>query len=293
MIEVVETIAQLDAALATWRAAGKSVGLVPTMGFLHEGHQSLITRAVAENDAVVVSVFVNPTQFAVGEDLETYPRDLAQDKLRCEEAGASLIFAPSAAEMYPAGYNSYVTTFGVSELLEGQSRPTHFRGVTTVVTKLFNLIRPDKAYFGQKDAQQVAVLQQMVRDLNQGVDLIVCPIIREADGLAKSSRNTYLNTEERAQAVVLSQALKLAENLMSNGERQARSITTALEQLITEKPLATVDYIAIVDKATLQEVTLISQDVLILLAVYVGKTRLIDNTIIHLEEKNATGYAEV
>lgn len=291
MIPVVETIAQLKASLANWQAAGKTVGLVATMGFLHEGHQSLIARAAAENDVVVVSIFVNPTQFAAGEDLATYPRNLEQDIIKCQAAGASLIFAPSVAEMYPTGYNTYVTTFGISDLLEGKSRPTHFRGVTTIVTKLFNLIRPEKAYFGQKDAQQVAVLQQMVRDLNQAVDLIVCPIIREPDGLAKSSRNTYLSAAERAQAVVLSQSLRLAESLISDGERQASTIATALERFIQAQPLTKIDYIEIVDKQTLQAVTTIDKDVLILLAVFVGKTRLIDNAVIKLEDNHATGNA--
>jgi pantoate--beta-alanine ligase len=250
---------------------------------LHEGHQSLIRKAATDNDRVVVSIFVNPTQFAAGEDLTTYPRDLAQDQFKCLEAGADLIFAPSVSEMYPSGFNTYVTTFGISELLEGKSRPTHFRGVTTVVTKLFNLVQPNKAYFGQKDAQQVAVLQQMVRDLNQNIDLVVCPIIRETDGLAKSSRNTYLSTEARQQAVVLSQALALAETLISNGELKTSNIITALETHIQTQSLTKIDYIKIVDPATLQDINIITTDILLLLAVYVDQTRLIDNTLIHLE----------
>ena len=282
-ISTATTIAELKAKLASWQSAHQTVGFVPTMGFLHEGHQSLIRKAATDNDRVVVSIFVNPTQFAAGEDLTTYPRDLAQDQFKCLEAGADLIFAPSVSEMYPSGFNTYVTTFGISELLEGKSRPTHFRGVTTVVTKLFNLVQPNKAYFGQKDAKQVAVLQQMVRALNHNIDLVVCPIIRETDGLAKSSRNTYLSTEARQQAVVLSQALALAETLISNGELKTSNIITALETHIQTQSLTKIDYIKIVDPATLQDINIITTDILLLLAVYVDQTRLIDNTLIHLE----------
>lgn len=283
MIPTATTLSELKIQLTSWRDDQLTIGLVPTMGFLHEGHQSLIKKAASDNDRVVVSIFVNPTQFAAGEDLDTYPRDLVQDQIKCQEAGADLIFAPDVSELYPSGFNTYVTTSGVSDLLEGKSRPTHFRGVTTIVTKLFNLVQPTKAYFGQKDAQQVAVLQQMVRDLNQNLDLVVCPIIREPDGLAKSSRNTYLSTDARQQAVVLSQALTLAETLIINGERETSTIIAALEGLIQSQPLTKIDYIKIVDPTTLQDMAVIDHKVLLLLAVYVDHTRLIDNTLIHLE----------
>ena len=283
MIPTATTLSELKIQLTSWRDDQLTIGLVPTMGFLHEGHQSLIKKAANDNNRVVVSIFVNPTQFAAGEDLDTYPRDLVQDQIKCQEAGADLIFAPDVSELYPSGFNTYVTTSGVSDLLEGKSRPTHFRGVTTIVTKLFNLVQPTKAYFGQKDAQQVAVLQQMVRDLNQNLDLVVCPIIREPDGLAKSSRNTYLSTDARQQAVVLSQALTLTETLIINGERETSTIIAALEGLIQSQPLTKIDYIKIVDPTTLQDMAVIDHKVLLLLAVYVDHTRLIDNTLIHLE----------
>ncbi len=283
MIPTATTLSELKIQLTSWRDDQLTIGLVPTMGFLHEGHQSLIKKAANDNNRVVVSIFVNPTQFAAGEDLDTYPRDLVQDQIKCQEAGADLIFAPDVSELYPSGFNTYVTTSGISDLLEGKSRPTHFRGVTTIVTKLFNLVQPTKAYFGQKDAQQVAVLQQMVRDLNQNLDLVVCPIIREPDGLAKSSRNTYLSTDARQQAVVLSQALTLAETLIINGERETSTIIAALEGLIQSQPLTKIDYIKIVDPTTLQDIAVIDHKVLLLLAVYVDHTRLIDNTLIHLE----------
>ncbi|XOQ37681.1 MAG: Pantothenate synthetase [Lactococcus sp.] len=283
MIPTATTLSELKIQLTSWRDDQLTIGLVPTMGFLHEGHQSLIKKAANDNNRVVVSIFVNPTQFAAGEDLDTYPRDLVQDQIKCQEAGADLIFAPDVSELYPSGFNTYVTTSGISDLLEGKSRPTHFRGVTTIVTKLFNLVQPTKAYFGQKDAQQVAVLQQMVRDLNQNLDLVVCPIIREPDGLAKSSRNTYLSTDARQQAVILSQALTLAETLIINGERETSTIIAALEGLIQSQPLTKIDYIKIVDPTTLQDMAVIDHKVLLLLAVYVDHTRLIDNTLIHLE----------
>ncbi|WP_460059226.1 pantoate--beta-alanine ligase [Pseudolactococcus yaeyamensis] len=277
------TISELKTQLVLWRHENQTIGLVPTMGFLHEGHQSLIRKAATDNDRVVVSIFVNPTQFAAGEDLDTYPRDLAQDQIKCLEAGADLIFAPHVSELYPSGFNTYVTTSGISDLLEGKSRPTHFRGVTTIVTKLFNLIQPNKAYFGQKDAQQVAVLQQMVRDLNQDIELVVCPIIREPDGLAKSSRNTYLSIDARQQAVILFQALTLAETLISNGELKTSNIIAALNTHIQTQSLTQIDYIKIVDPTTLQDIDIITTDILLLLAVYVDQTRLIDNKLIHLE----------
>ncbi|GAB2023694.1 pantoate--beta-alanine ligase [Pseudolactococcus yaeyamensis] len=283
MIPTLTTISELKTQLVLWRHENQTIGLVPTMGFLHEGHQSLIRKAATDNDRVVVSIFVNPTQFAAGEDLDTYPRDLAQDQIKCLEAGADLIFAPHVSELYPSGFNTYVTTSGISDLLEGKSRPTHFRGVTTIVTKLFNLIQPNKAYFGQKDAQQVAVLQQMVRDLNQDIELVVCPIIREPDGLAKSSRNTYLSIDARQQAVILFQALTLAETLISNGELKTSNIIAALNTHIQTQSLTQIDYIKIVDPTTLQDIDIITTDILLLLAVYVDQTRLIDNKLIHLE----------
>lgn len=278
-MDTATTIAEVRMQVAAWRKAGKTIGLVPTMGFLHEGHQSLIKQAAAENDEVVVSVFVNPTQFAADEDLDSYPRDLAQDQKLSTAAGATLLFHPTTAEMYPPGFNTYVEAFGVTEVLEGASRPTHFRGVTTVVTKLFNIAQPDRAYFGQKDAQQVAVLEQMVRDLNMPITIVRCPIIREGDGLARSSRNSYLSAEERQAAVVLNRSLALAKQLLDAGERNANVILEQMAALITKEPLAAIDYLKIVDNQTLRDVETINTTVLIPIAVRIGKTRLIDNMI--------------
>lgn len=278
-MQLVTTIAEVRELVNAWKQAGKTIGLVPTMGYLHEGHQSLIQKAHADNDEVVVSVFVNPTQFGVNEDLSSYPRSIENDQEKSAAAGASLLFHPAVDEIYPAGFHTYIEAFGVTEVLEGASRPTHFRGVTTVVGKLFNIVQPTRAYFGQKDAQQAAVIEQMVRDLNFPVEIVRCPIIREADGLAKSSRNVYLSPEERQAALILSQALDLAQILLEKGETSAEKIIQAMTEKIQQEPLAMIDYIKVVDNQTLQDVAKIEKPVLIPLAVRIGKTRLIDNVV--------------
>lgn len=278
-MKLITTIKEIREIVSEWKKAGKTVGLVPTMGYLHEGHQSLIRQAHAENDEVVVSVFVNPTQFSANEDLSSYPRDIENDLEKSREAGASLIFHPEVSEMYPDGFNTYIEAFGVTEVLEGASRPTHFRGVTTVVGKLFNIVQPDRAYFGQKDAQQAAVIEQMVRDLNFPVKVVRCPIIREEDGLAKSSRNVYLSEEEREAALVLSQSLKLAKEMLEQGEQSAEKIKQTMTEKIQQEPLAEIDYIKIVDHRSLQDVAVIEAAVLIPIAVRIGSTRLIDNFV--------------
>lgn len=261
---------------------GKTIGFVPTMGYLHKGHQSLIERAKKENDVVVVSIFVNPTQFGVGEDFDKYPRDLANDRLIAAEAGADLIFAPSIDEMYPEGYQTFVEVNELTKTLCGKSRPTHFRGVTTVVAKLFNIIKPDRAYFGQKDAQQAIVIKRMVKDLNMDIDIVVNPIIREADGLAMSSRNVYLSKEAREQATVLSYSLDYAREMILKGERDAEVIKNNITKLINQKPLANIDYVSIVNIDTLLDLEHITGTILIALAVKFEKTRLIDNIIVEV-----------
>ena len=262
-----------------WKKQGLSVGLVPTMGYLHEGHQSLIDRAVADNDRVVVSVFVNPMQFGVGEDLESYPRDMERDAAICEKAGASLIFHPEPSEMYPKDFSSFVDMSTLTDGLCGKSRPIHFRGVCTVVSKLFNIVTPDRAYFGQKDAQQLAVIRHMVSDLSYGIEIVGCPIVREEDGLAKSSRNTYLNPEERQAALVLSRSLAAGRKLLENGETSAEKIRQEITRQIETEALAKIDYVEVVDWGNLEPVEVIDGPVLVAIAVYIGKTRLIDNFI--------------
>ena len=263
-----------------WRQQGLSVGLVPTMGFLHEGHQSLIERAAAENDRVVVSDFVNPTQFGAGEDLASYPRDIERDARLAQQAGAQLIFHPPAEEMYVPGASTFVDMQGdITAELCGRTRPTHFRGVCTIVAKLFNIAMPDRAYFGQKDAQQLAVIRKMVRELDFDLEIVACPIVREADGLAKSSRNTYLNAVERKAALVLSRAVELGSRLAAGGERDADKITAAMRALIEEEPLARIDYVKAVDADTIQPLSRLQGRSLVALAVYIGDTRLIDNFI--------------
>lgn len=262
-----------------WRKEGLTVGLVPTMGYLHEGHKSLIDKAVKENDRVVVSVFVNPIQFGPTEDLASYPRDLERDAKLCEEAGANLIFHPEKEEMYFDDFSSFVEVQGVSKGLCGKSRPIHFRGVCTVVTKLFNIVKPDRAYFGQKDAQQLAVVKRMVRDLNMDIEIVGCPIIREEDGLAKSSRNTYLSAEERKAAVILSKSLKLGKEAIEKGERDSKKIIDIITNNINTEKLAKIDYVEIVDPLSIENIDKIENSALVAMAVYIGKTRLIDNFI--------------
>ena len=278
---IIETVKELREYLAGQRAAGNTVGLVPTMGFLHEGHLSLIREAKAENDVVVVSDFVNPTQFGPNEDFESYPRNIERDTELALSAGADVIFYPSVSEMYPPESSTYVEVEGnITRVLCGASRPTHFRGVTTVVNKLFNIVEPNKAYFGQKDAQQVAVLTKMVKDLHMDIELIICPIVREPDGLAMSSRNTYLSAEERKQAVILNQALKKAKNAFANGEKDVVKLTGIITDKINEMPLAVIDYVSILDFPSLKPIITIEKDALAAVAVKFGKTRLIDNEIL-------------
>ncbi len=250
------------------------------MGYLHEGHKSLITRAVSENDKVVVSVFVNPMQFGPSEDLESYPRDMDRDAAVCEEAGAALVFHPEPSEMYHEGFSSYIDMNTLTEGLCGKSRPTHFRGVCTVVAKLFNIVVPDRAYFGQKDAQQLAVVRHMADDLSYGIEIIGCPIVREEDGLAKSSRNTYLSNEERKAALILNKALSEGKKLINSGEKDADKIKATISDIINTEPLARIDYVEVVSWDTLEPIKEINGQVLAAVAVFIGKTRLIDNFII-------------
>lgn len=280
MIKVVHTIQEVRAQVAAWRKNGLSVGLVPTMGYLHEGHQSLIKKSVEQNDKTVVSVFVNPMQFAPTEDLESYPRDLQADAKLCDETGADLVFNPEPDEMYAKGFCSFVDMVGPTAELCGKSRPIHFRGVCTVVSKLFNIVTPDRAYFGQKDAQQLAVIKRMVMDLNTPVEIIGCPIIREADGLAKSSRNTYLSDEERKAALILSKTIFMGEKLVQGGLRDAEKLVAQMKKNIETEPLAKIDYVQVVDFDDISVKDTISDNTLVAMAVYIGKTRLIDNFIV-------------
>lgn len=260
-----------------WRRAGYSVGFVPTMGYLHEGHASLIRHAAAENDKVIVSIFVNPMQFGPNEDLESYPRDLEHDLDVCGQEGAELVFHPEAAELYPDGFCTFVDMTGPTEHLCGSSRPAHFRGVCTVVNKLFQITQPDRAYFGQKDAQQLAVIRRMTADLNMPIEIIGCPIVREPDGLALSSRNQYLSERERQAALCLSAGLACGRRLLAAGERDARKIKAAIRSEISREPLARIDYIELVDPVAIQPITVAEGAVLCAAAVFIGKTRLIDN----------------
>ena len=277
-MKVVSTIKEVREIVKAWKAEGKSVGFVPTMGYLHEGHESLIKRAVAENDVAVVSIFVNPMQLGPTEDLASYPRDLEADSKLCEAAGAKLIFHPEPEEMYHDGFCSFVDMNGLTNALCGLSRPVHFRGVCTVVSKLFNIVKPDRAYFGEKDAQQLAVIKRMVDDLNMDIEIIGCPIIREADGLAKSSRNTYLSEETRKQAVILSKAIFMGKKMIEDGERNPNVVIEEMKKLINTMPLADIDYVEIVDQATMKNVEVIAGDILCAIAVRMGgEARLIDN----------------
>ena len=276
-MKLVKKIDEVKEIAREWKAKGLSIGFVPTMGYLHEGHGSLIEKAKEENDKVVVSIFVNPMQFGPTEDLESYPRDIEKDSKYVEELGGDLIFNPEPEEMYDEGFCSYVDMSVLTEELCGLSRPTHFRGVCTVVNKLFNIVGAHRAYFGQKDAQQLAIIKRMVKDLNMDIEIIGCPIVREEDGLAKSSRNTYLNEEERKAALVLSKSLKVAKEMLDEGCKDALKVCDAIVDFISKEPLAKIDYVKIVDALTMQQVETIDGEVLVALAVYVGKTRLIDN----------------
>ena len=278
-MKIVKTIDEVREIVRGWRKEGLTVGLVPTMGYLHEGHKSLIVRAAAENDRVVVSDFVNPTQFGPNEDFESYPRDIEADARLCDEAGASIIFNPEAEEMYCEPL-CFVDMDKITKVLCGKTRPIHFKGVCTVVSKLFNIVVPDRAYFGQKDAQQLCVIKKMVKDLNFGIEIVGCPIIREEDGLAKSSRNTYLSTEERQAALCLSRSLKLGKELIDGGEKDAEKVVEAIKAEINKEPLARIDYVEMVDLNNLEAIKEVKAPLLTAMAVYIGKTRLIDNFII-------------
>lgn len=278
-MKLVKTISEVKDIVKEWKKEGLSIGFVPTMGYLHEGHGSLITKARENNDRVVVSIFVNPMQFGENEDLDSYPRDIDKDSAYVEELGGDLIFNPEPSEMYNDGFCSYVDMSVLTEELCGLSRPVHFRGVCTVVNKLFNIVQPNRAYFGQKDAQQLAIIKRMVKDLNMNLEIIGCPIVREDDGLAKSSRNTYLNAEERKAALVLNKSLKLGKELLDSGCRDANEVRKVIIENIEKEPLANIDYVKVVDGLTMQQVEKIEKEVLVAIAVYIGKTRLIDNFI--------------
>lgn len=278
-MKVVTTVAEVREQVKAWKKEGKSVGFVPTMGYLHEGHGSLISAAKKGNDKVVVSIFVNPMQFGPTEDLESYPRDLEKDSAFCESLGADLIFHPEPSEMYHEGFSSYVDMSVLTEELCGLSRPVHFRGVCTVVNKLFNIVQPDRAYFGQKDAQQLAIIRHMVDDLNMDIEIVGCPIIREEDGLAKSSRNTYLSAEERQAALVLSKSIALGRQMVEAGETSIKAVVDAMTSFIEKEPLAKIDYVKAVDGLTMQQIDTVKKPMLVAIAVYIGKTRLIDNFI--------------
>ena len=281
-MQVIRDFKTLKSEIAGARRDGKSVGFVPTMGFLHEGHLSLLREAVRQTEYVVLSIFVNPLQFGVGEDYEEYPRDLEQDRKKAEEAGCDLIFYPEVKSMYPRGYLTYVNTEGISEPLCGGSRPGHFRGVTTVVTKLFNLVTPDKAFFGQKDAQQALIIRKMVADLNMNLEIVVCPTIREDDGLAMSSRNAYLEPGERKAAAILYRTLKKARDMVLSGEKDARVVRDFMVDSIGKEPRANIQYIEVVDSETLQPLEEIETSALLALAVKLGETRLIDKILVEV-----------
>ena len=278
---IATTIAQVRAQVAAWKKEGLTVGLVPTMGYLHEGHASLVDEAVRQCDRVVASDFVNPTQFGPNEDLEAYPRDFDRDCALLEEHGCAMVFHPAVEEMYAPSAATYVEILSdMPKQLCGKTRPIHFRGVCTVVSKLFNIVTPDKAFFGQKDAQQLAIIRRMVRDLSYGIEIVGCPIVREADGLAKSSRNTYLSEAERQAALVLSESVFLGQKMVAEGETDANKIVAAMTEHIQAQPLAKIDYVSAVDGVTMDPVDQIAGTVLVAMAVYIGKTRLIDNFIV-------------
>ena len=276
-MQVTKTVEETKKQIKAWKKEGKTIGLVPTMGFLHEGHASLIKKCREQNDIVVVSDFVNPTQFGPTEDLEAYPRDFERDSKLCESLGADLIFCPEPSEMYHDPH-AFVSIDTLSETLCGKTRPIHFKGVCTVVTKLFHIVAPDRAYFGQKDAQQLAIIRQMVRDLSYGIEIVGCPIVREADGLAKSSRNTYLSETERQDALVLSESVFLGQKMVAEGETDANKIVAAMTEHIQAQPLAKIDYVSAVDGVTMDPVDRIAGTVLVAMAVYIGSTRRQDET---------------
>jgi len=279
-MKIITSLAEIQTYCRSARADGASIGLVPTMGFLHEGHLSLMRRARAENDVLVISIFVNPTQFGQGEDYKEYPRDLQRDSEMAESVGVDVIFTPTPEDMYPTEYATFVNVERITEKMCGASRPGHFRGVTTVVAKLFNLIHPNKAYFGQKDAQQSVVIKRMVADLNFDIKIVVMPTVREEDGVAMSSRNRYLSPAGRQAALVLSRSLRTAKELIESGQRDTAEILREMREVIEAQTLAKIDYIAIVDADTLDDIDIVRGKTLIALAVFIGKTRLIDNMLL-------------
>ena len=280
-MEIIRTISWMKETVRQARAENHVVGFIPTMGALHEGHLSLIRRAKTDCSRVYASIFLNPTQFGPNEDLSKYPKTFASDVDKLTAAGADVLFAPEATEIYPTGFRSYVNVEGLSERLEGKSRPGHFRGVATVVLKLLEIVQPQFAYFGRKDAQQVRILQQMATDLNLNAEILVCPIVREPDGLALSSRNTYLNPEERSAATVLHRALDEARRAVNAGTRDALQLQTTIGRILSSEPLARVDYIEVVDAETFEPVAMAgARPIYALVAVFIGKTRLIDNLLI-------------
>jgi pantoate--beta-alanine ligase len=277
MMQVIETIAEFRSARGRWA----ELGLVPTMGYLHEGHLSLVRRAKQDCGAVAVSIFVNPTQFGPNEDFARYPRDLDRDLALLKGAQTDLVFTPAAREIYPAGHATSVQVGAVTDVLEGAVRPGHFAGVASVVCKLFNIVQPTRAYFGQKDAQQTVVIRKMVRDLDMPLEVVVCPTVREPDGLAMSSRNSYLSADERRAATVLHRALSSAEARSKAGERSAKVLREAMQHILSSEPAAAVEYVSVADRATLRELEKVSgQGALLSLAVRIGKTRLIDNIVL-------------
>jgi len=276
-MDMIRSVSEMQQKAISARTAGQTISFVPTMGFLHQGHLSLLEEGRKRGDLLVLSIFVNPTQFGQGEDFDDYPRDLQQDSELAKKAGVDIIFAPEAADMYPSGYATYVDVEGITESLCGASRPGHFRGVCTVVSKLFNIIQPHVALFGNKDFQQLAVIKRMTLDMNLPVEILGMPIFREPDGLAMSSRNVYLNPDQRRQALVLSQSLLQAKQLVSSGKIDSAEIILELQKNIKKQPDARIDYIQICHQLTLQDQTHIDADSVLLLAVYFGKTRLIDN----------------
>jgi pantoate--beta-alanine ligase len=280
-MKVVKTIAGMKALARQWKQEGQRIGLVPTMGYLHEGHLSLVRESKKRADVTVVSIFVNPTQFGPNEDFKKYPRDLEKDSAYLKKAGVDCLFYPDAAEIYPPGYRTFAEVQGLQDKLCGKSRPGHFRGVVTVVLKLFDIVGPDLAFFGAKDAQQVLIIGKMAVDLDLDVEVVTCPIVREPDGLALSSRNAYLSPEERKAALVLSISLRWAERAVAAGERDAAKVVAGIRSAIEAEPLARIDYVEAVNPETLEAVAEIRGDVLIALAVFVGSTRLIDNVRLH------------
>ena len=275
---VVKSVATMKALAREWRREGKRIGLVPTMGYLHEGHLSLVRESKARSDVTVVSIFVNPIQFGPHEDFAKYPRDLAKDSAYLKAAGVDCLFYPETAEIYPAGYRTFVEIEGLQDRLCGRSRPGHFKGVATVVLKLFDIVSPDCAFFGAKDAQQVLIIRRMATDLDLDVEIVTCPIVREPDGLALSSRNAYLGPAERRAARVLSTSLRWAEKAVGAGERDAARLVAGMRAILDAEPLARVDYVEAVDPETLEPVAELKGDILVALAVFIGPTRLIDNS---------------